>query len=254
LDGDSEKAYYIKSNVLTFLRHIVKSDAVYDLVKKENPFYVQMAQFCRDGTHFKFNQAAWKLFYRIIYYHYGALDNMMKSNSLTPFFELVGTNSSSAVIINGLHAIGKLYLMYNDEQRRIQEGKPPIRIDKEALKLFEKDIKTLSKYFIDRSLFIKIHMIYKKLNPRINGAPFLELANFYHILCTIPSCSKLYKHTTKKTEYLTGIEEINKMYTGYPDLEECPPGIKTPRQKTMHIPAKASSMLSMLSPGTKHKD
>jgi hypothetical protein len=44
---------------------------------------------------------------------------------------------------------------------------------KDVLKTFEKDVKTLNSFFVNRSLFIKIHMIYKKLIPTCSGAAFL---------------------------------------------------------------------------------
>lgn len=100
--------------------------------------------------------------------------------------------------------------MMATEQKLLQDGKPPTRGEqKEPLKSYEKDIKTLNSFFVDRRIFIRFHMIYKKLVTNCAGAAFLvnavlcyndswkELAKLYHILCTSPQCSKLFKDTSK---------------------------------------------------------
>ncbi len=64
--------------------------------------------------------------------------------------------------------------MYTSEQKNIQEGKP-IRSEKiqESETRTKKDVKTLNQFFVNRSLFIKIHMIYRKLIPTYSGLSWL---------------------------------------------------------------------------------
>jgi len=211
-DADVEATYVVKTNVLKCLRHMTKPITVYDqLLKKEAEFYSKVAVFCRDGNNMKFNREAWKTFYQMIFYHFGVLDYLVKANMLAPFLELVGTSSNTTIMLNGLHYITKLFCMVTTETRRISDNYPA-RPDKEGLKTIEKDVKLLSKFFVDRSLFIKIHMIYKKLIPNFAGAPFLELAQFYNVLNTNPQCAKLLKDTVKKSEYKMGLTRIAAMY------------------------------------------
>ncbi len=86
--------------------------------------------------------------------------------------------------------------MYSKEQKRLQEGKGSVRLEKKSLESYEKDSKILNTLFIERSLFVKTYMIFRKFDQN-SGAPFLELANFYHVLSTNPMASKLYKDTIK---------------------------------------------------------
>jgi len=197
-------------------------------LKKETEFYSKMILFCRDGNNLEFNRDAWSLFHQMIYCHQGVLEHLIKANMLAPFLELVGTSYNNIIVSNGLHFITKVFLMWATEQRVQQEGKTPTRAmpgEKDlGMKSFEKDTKILNKFFVDRRLFIKVHMIYKKLIPTYAGAPFLELANFYNQLVTSPCFHKLYKDTSKQAEYKIGIQRIQAMFT--PENEDAIPSPK----------------------------
>lgn len=103
--------------------------------------------------------------------------------------------------------------MNNRDIQKIQLEKDDDQ--KEILKSYEKDIKALASFFIDKNLFIKIHMVYKKVSANCSGAIFIvffffffnnhflkELAQFYNLLYTSPSCSKLLNHTMKVINFL----------------------------------------------------
>lgn len=181
------------------MRLLIKHPGVWEFLKKEGIFFSSILSFCRDGKDKEFNREAWRTFYQIIFYHHGVLEYLLKQNTLGHFVELVGTSSAHAIMINGLHYIGKLFSMPVNQQRRLSEGKYEARqeIVKESFKTFEKDTKKLNSFFVEKSLFIKIHMIYKKIGSMQQGLTFLELAKFYHALSSIPQNSKLYKDTTK---------------------------------------------------------
>jgi len=55
-------------------------------------------------------------------------------------------------------------------------------------------------------------MIYRKLSVTYSGAAFLELANFYFQLLNSGGLHKLYKDTTKKPEYKSGITAMLAMF------------------------------------------
>jgi len=172
-----------------------------------------MTVFCRDGGDLVCNREAWRLWYNMVWCHSGMLDYLVRQNLLSPFLELVGTSSNNVIMINGLRYITRVFSMVAREQRRVLDGRSSVRPgEKEPLKSLEKDIKTFSSFFVHRSLFIKVHMIYKKLIPTYSGAAFLELANFYHVLSTSPHCKKLLSDTAKKMEYKLGLNKINGMY------------------------------------------
>ena len=59
------------------------------------------------------------------------------------------------------------------EAKKLAAGKNYRKIEKEPLKSFEKDIKSLGQFYVSHTLFIKVHMIYKKLVPKCAGPAFL---------------------------------------------------------------------------------
>ena len=85
-------------------------------------------------------------------------------------------------------------------EKRIQEGKRPRREEsKEGRdKSIEKDMKNLNSFFVNRGLFVRINMIYMKINsPQCAGQPFLELARIFHQIVTNPMNVKLWKDSSK---------------------------------------------------------
>src|SRR4051794_8781541 len=98
------------------LRHMIASPAIYEFLRKRltsTPstttqiilMVFRMVLFCRDGNNLEFNRDAWAMFYQLIYYHQGVLENLVKANLLAPFLKLVGTSYNSIIMTNGLHFI-----------------------------------------------------------------------------------------------------------------------------------------------------
>jgi len=201
--------------MLLCLKYLVRPPVVFDFLRREADFYSKLIVFCRDGASMNFNKNAWSLFYQILYQQQGVLDFLVKGNVLPPFLDLIGTSYNNVVISNALHYTTKLFLICVKEQRLQSEGRPPSRNTGEkdtGLKSLEKDCSTLNKFWIDRRLFIKIHMIFKKLIPTYAGTAFLELAHFYYQLASSAGFHKLYKDTVKKTEYKEGIVRMVSMF------------------------------------------
>ncbi|EGC30806.1 hypothetical protein DICPUDRAFT_4465, partial [Dictyostelium purpureum] len=213
--------YPIKTNMLSSIRHLLKFYPVFDVVKKEEDFYSRLLTFCKDGNSQDFNREAWCLLYQLMRHHTGTLESLSKENILSGFLETIGTSSHPTVICHSLHYITK---MFNIAEL---ESKNPKR-SKQDLKLIEKDIKALNVLFKDKTLFIKVHMIYKKYKPEMSskvekdkkergdgnkfGLAFIELAKFYNTLYTSTYCSKLLKDTLKKDEYREGLFDLSNMF------------------------------------------
>jgi len=105
--------------------------------------------------------------------------------------------------------------MAMDEQKAQQEGRVPTRASGEkdmGIKSFEKDSKSLNKFFVERRLFIHTHMVFKKLVPSCPGTAFTELAKFYFQMANSPGLHKLHKDVLKKTDYKVGITTILGMF------------------------------------------
>jgi len=229
---DGELPYLIKTNILKTLRYLLRPPLVFEFLRKEADFYLNLIQYCRDGVNLQCNRESWKTFYQIIFYHSGVLEYLAgksSNNLLYPFLDLISTSYNGIVIMNGLRYIAKLFSMVFAEQKRAQINKPSTRneLEKERYKSYEKDVKTLNQVFVHRSLFIKIHMIYRRLITTCSGSAFLELANFYHMLTTSPFCRKFLKDTMKKSEYKQGLTSMNLMF--YPEGMDFDP--KSPARK-----------------------
>ena len=71
--------------------------------------------------------------------------------------------------------------MPTNAAKKIQQGKSYRKGEKDPMKSYEKDMKDLGKFYVTHTLFIKSHMIYKKLVPKCAGPAFL--VSSFHIFC-----------------------------------------------------------------------
>lgn len=73
------------------------------------------------------------------------------------------------------------------------------------------DAKALSQFIINSHVFIKFHVIYKKLSELDSGAAYAELISFYYALLTNPNCKKLLKATSKNDSFREGITYVSSL-------------------------------------------
>jgi len=179
------------------------------------------------------------------------IEFLHKGGLLPCFLELIGTSSDYVIVMNGLHYMTKLFSMVRDENTN------PIRKDQKSI---ERDLKALTAFFIDRPLFIKIHMIYKTFSEAEKpwpGAAFQELAKFYDLLNNCQECSKLKKHALKKDHYKNGIAHITSMFASPVDDSNIktppPPGPPIIKRSLTKATLKSSRDLMHRSGGTKER-
>lgn len=110
------KSYKPRIYMLECLRHLLKNQDIFEnLVCKRNDtvaqtqFYSRLLELCKDGSDMLFNRNAWCLFYQLIKFHSGVIEQLVKLNMLGSFLELIdsstlapGQTSSSAT---NLHAV-----------------------------------------------------------------------------------------------------------------------------------------------------
>lgn len=193
------------------LRYLFRTKVLFEYQKNDSAFYFKLLSLCRD-PHKAVSKESWKLFYNILTYHSGVIDILEKHKLLIQFFDILGLNSpGNVVIINTLHCIAKVFGMFSKEQRRyLTTG----RTKREDLKAVEKDVKQFISFFKHRHLFIKPHMIYKRFSESQPGAAYLELANLYHVIETLPECKKLLADIQKFPDYKLGMEKVTTMFAG----------------------------------------
>jgi hypothetical protein len=73
------------------------------------------------------------------------------------------------------------------------------------------DAKALSQFIINTHVFIKFHVIFKKLTEMDCGAAYAEMISFYHALLTLPNCKKLRKATMKHDSFKEGIAVVSQI-------------------------------------------
>jgi len=222
ITATNESSYAVKAKLLSVCINLIKIPGVFDSIKKDSAFYSRLVQFCRDGSHLEFNLNAWKMFYVIIKFHSGVLlflEGNQKQKPLAQFLDIIGTSAGTFVIVNGLRFVTKLFNLAVNEQKKITQGKLTARGERDT-KSLSKDVKLLSNFYIANHLFVKIHMIYKRIySTNSIGAPFQELVKFYYAIGTVPSCQKLLLALQKNTEYKEELQHILEMYqdhTGFP--------------------------------------
>jgi hypothetical protein len=85
-------------------------------------------------------------------------------------------------------------LEVNDSRRKAKGLKVPLREDPRTL---DKDLKLLVGFYLERTAFIKVHMIYKQFGDEHPGAKFHQLAYFYNTIATCPACAPILKFASK---------------------------------------------------------
>eukprot|EP01090_Pellita_catalonica_P017221 TRINITY_DN5149_c0_g1_i1.p1 TRINITY_DN5149_c0_g1~~TRINITY_DN5149_c0_g1_i1.p1 ORF type:complete len:1190 (-),score=209.03 TRINITY_DN5149_c0_g1_i1:45-3401(-) len=206
----SESCYAAKAKLLDCLRYLLKPQDTFDFIRKENDFYKKLAVFCKDGQHLQFNKAAWKLFYSIVKYHTGVIDYLQGNSKIfVQFLGAIGTENADITIIHALRCTRKLFTMFTVASEAVQKGKTVPRAD---LKALEKDVRNVVKLFLNKHLFIKSFMVYKRYGGH-SGMIFQEVAKLYHVLATEPACAKLLKTCDKTAEYKIGVSKLSSMFT-----------------------------------------
>ncbi|KAM9963038.1 hypothetical protein ACTFIW_006259 [Dictyostelium discoideum] len=206
----------IKTNMLIALRQLLKQSEIFDSIKKEVNLYNKfLIPACRDGKNVEFNRNVWRLFFQMIRFHHGHIEYLEKSKYLNALMDIISLNAGNVVLTNALHYLSKLFSLVSYETRKNALRAPgTLSID---TKYSEKDVKSLLNFFVERSCFIKFHMIYKKLTENTEGIHIdqrllINITTFYRIISFLPSCQKLLKDTLKNPEYKTGIIQVSKMY------------------------------------------
>lgn len=138
-----------------------------------------------------------------------------KNKILGQFLDILGANSGNIIMINSLYYTYKIFAMTLREPLRLAQGKAPTRGGGgDAIKSMEKDIKMLSRFFVQAHLFIKVHMIYKRLIATLPGLAFVQLAKLYHAIGSVPACKTLVKDMQRNPEYRDGVTKICNMFDG----------------------------------------
>eukprot|EP01132_Coremiostelium_polycephalum_P004149 gene4149-5190_t len=200
----------IKTNILIALRHLLKPSDLFEILKKEANLYNKLlVAGCREGKNAEFNRNSWRLLFQMIRFHPSHIEFLEKNKYLNQLMDIISLNAGNVVLTNALHYLTKLFSLVLYENRRATLWKGTCASD---TKHTEKDVKTLRDFFIDRHLFIKIHIIYKNFVENYPGISFIQLANLYQAISSLPICQKLLKDTIKNPDYKEEINTVAKWF------------------------------------------
>lgn len=199
-----------KANMLRCLHALLQPASMYTLVKREKTFWAKLVQLCRDGSDMGICKAAWKVVYTTIKHHPGTVEVLIANKCLEQLLDCISTGADNSTIINGLHYLAKIFLLeVNDSRRKAKGLKVPLREDPRTL---DKDLKLLVGFYLERTAFIKVHMIYKQFGDEYPGAKFHQLAYFYNTIATCSACASILKFASKNEDYLQGVQKMKSFF------------------------------------------
>jgi hypothetical protein len=178
-----------QTQLLVCLQHLVVDDSVWEAVKTSEEFHSTIALMCRKA-HMGVASAAWKLFYEMIAKHPGAGELMVKNKLIDGYLNLISVSSGMAVMHNAMRYLAKVLSLNKSSKKK------------------DPDAKAVAGFIVTSHLFIKIHMIHRKLMDETPGAAFSEMVSFYVAVMTSPSCSKLLKEVSKTNDYRDGLTKV----------------------------------------------
>ncbi|KAJ5068185.1 sca1 complex scaffold protein scaa [Anaeramoeba ignava] len=203
----------VKINLVAALNSMMKIDHFFNDIVKLSGFYSTIIDLFRSTTTFGLSFEIWNLFFETIVYHPGFVDVLAQNKQLQFILESISTTSYLPILIIGLKHLDKIFNMAKDEEIRINKFNQPTRItEKNSLKSIEKDLKNFCDFFLDNSLFVKLHMILKKIEGVSQGLIFVNLSSVYHTIANNESCLKIYTQAIKGEQYSLGFKFMNSFY------------------------------------------
>jgi len=189
------------AQLLTYLLATVKQFVKlpeYFALMNHSALNSQISSYLDHADH-HLNKQAWHTLYKIIKYNVDVLESWIEDGkSLKSLLGPLNVGSQLITIEYGFRYVTKMLNL----PPRLKKGK----VDKKSA---ESDVKLLVSYFITRSVFTHIHMIYQNLNKKSPGGAFNAAAKFYYFLIKEPALSKLYKDCLKNPQWKGDIEEIS---------------------------------------------
>ena len=243
----SRSVHSARKYLLIFLRQLLKSSVVYEAAKSELSMHQTLASFCRSRP-YSTNTEAWRCLYQMVKFHPNTIDYLAKNKFLNLYFDGLGSYGSGDkweglfMTQNTLKYMTKLFSLNSEpttsskrHERTTSTGSPavpasissfssaasssgssaasspPIPLSPNKSQQATPDAKALSQFIINSHVFIKFHVIYKKLSEMDCGAAYAELISFYYALITLPNCKKLLKATAKHDSFREGISAVTQL-------------------------------------------
>lgn len=207
--GTTSNAISACALLMSALCLLLRNDRVLSLMDVRKYVVPNILSWCKDGRHPQCNHMAWKMFFELIAYHNGVLEELIADKTLGSFTDLIAANKAHSVVtINSIHYIGKIFTLVQSENERRKCS----RNRRQDIKCVERDVKNFCQFFRDHSCFIKLHLIYTSRDISQAGAAFREIACIYNALCMLPECERLFTFICKDEKYKESLLEVHKMF------------------------------------------
>eukprot|EP01130_Rhizamoeba_saxonica_P017729 TRINITY_DN865_c0_g1_i1.p1 TRINITY_DN865_c0_g1~~TRINITY_DN865_c0_g1_i1.p1 ORF type:complete len:1000 (+),score=201.56 TRINITY_DN865_c0_g1_i1:239-3001(+) len=157
----------IKANMLASVSELLRFKDIFKLVGFDGDVHERLNNFCKCDVD-PVCKEAWKLFYRLIKNNADYVEYLEENRYLGNYLGQISTGNSIVVVKNGLHYLTKLFEL---PPRLNKKGKP-------ETKSTENDMKLISNFFSQKSLFRKIHTIYKRFSLNYSGSGFFVTFHF----------------------------------------------------------------------------
>eukprot|EP01090_Pellita_catalonica_P020822 TRINITY_DN7620_c0_g1_i1.p1 TRINITY_DN7620_c0_g1~~TRINITY_DN7620_c0_g1_i1.p1 ORF type:complete len:348 (+),score=53.64 TRINITY_DN7620_c0_g1_i1:3-1046(+) len=246
--------YSVATHMLGIVRYMILRKGMHRFLFPE--FFTMHVQFCRDGKDLAFNKNAWQMLYQMITFNEGTLEYLMERGLLQHYAEAVTAIAGDVVIQNSLHYFARLFNMYDHAKNKFVQLSHSSRASLKAqmktnptLIRLNRSTALFCKFYIDRRMFIKFHMIYKRLHVSecYRGIIWIKLAELYTVLRTSSSCKNLRRNLLNNVEYAKGYQVMAQLVESKVCYDVEPSPRVTPRTRSKPKPISAS----MISAATK---
>eukprot|EP01156_Anaeramoeba_ignava_P021558 Anaeramoba_ignava/c19285_g1_i1.p1 GENE.c19285_g1_i1~~c19285_g1_i1.p1 ORF type:complete len:710 (+),score=168.73 c19285_g1_i1:1105-3234(+) len=202
--------FEFKKNMLDSLRYILKERRMESLVKWPD-FLTRLRSVCSEETDgaYKYNEASWKVLYHIIKYHSGMISYLINAEIFQHFVELLSTKTL-IITANCLNYLSKLFQMVEIEEFKLstnQKKRSSRFYEKNPIKSFKKDVKTILDFCMKKKVFIRLHVIFKSIE-KSQGIAYVKLSKLYQTILFGPSCANHLKEIKKKKAYIDVLEKM----------------------------------------------
>ena len=191
----------VKKNILVCTRLCLKTNTFFELFRESKIFDSRLLQLLADGEDITINREAWRLFYQLLSYHPGFVNELVKNGFIKTVLSKVHENADQAVMHNGLYYVNKII-------------ENPERTSDKSMRPTRKDTSTFIKEFKVQECFMSYFNIYKliKNNSERHNHLFPALAKLFRNICMGYLAQPLRKHLMKNKEYKAALEDLFSLF------------------------------------------
>ncbi|KAJ3446724.1 sca1 complex scaffold protein scaa [Anaeramoeba flamelloides] len=237
LQNAPKYAMKIRKNLLKTLSLLMKERSVYLTIYSSSSFFQNLKDFCNEVEDYKFNKAAWKLFYQVILYHSETMTYLIDNDLLKNFVDIL-TVGSGYGLVNQLYYFEKLFRMAEIEEKRVLRNAGAFYIryyEANPLLSYQKDTKLLCNWFTVTLQYTRFCRIHRSIVVTFSGNSFVKLARLFITFKVNKNCSKLFNEFKNSQEYFDVFEWFQQIWVNYSDNSKSSKSLLSKKRKKKPI-------------------